>query len=94
MHDVQRSPPFSSMPSRTSCLSLARSLRPAQVLCGTSRFSFLCEGPPKGAHGASIMLVFDEILAYPVWRSGVTAFTANVSTNLRKMVHFPFPFSC
>lgn len=32
------------------------------------------------------MMVFDEILAYPVWRSGVPAFTANVNINLRKMV--------
>jgi hypothetical protein len=30
--------------------------------------------------------VFDEILAYPVWRSGTGAFTANLSINLRRMV--------
>ena len=44
------------------------------------------EGPPKGAHGASVAMVFDEILAYPIWRSGVGAFTANLNINLRKMV--------
>jgi len=44
------------------------------------------EGPPKGAHGASICLVFDEILAYPVWRSGLAAFTANLNINLKKMI--------
>ena len=44
------------------------------------------EGPPKGAHGASVALVFDEILAYPVWRSGLAAFTANLNLNLRRMV--------
>lgn len=31
-------------------------------------------------------LVFDEILAYVVWRSGTGAFTANLNINLRKMV--------
>lgn len=44
------------------------------------------EGPPKGAHGASIAMVFDEILAYPIWRSGTGAFTANLNVNLRRMV--------
>lgn len=44
------------------------------------------EGPPGGSHGASIMLVFDEILAYPVWRGGEPAFTANVNLDLKKMV--------
>lgn len=41
---------------------------------------------PEGAHGASIMMVFDEILAYPIWRSGTGAFTANLNVNLRRMV--------
>jgi len=35
------------------------------LLLGTAKFSMDCEGPPGGAHGASIALVFDEILAYP-----------------------------
>jgi hypothetical protein len=32
------------------------------------------------------MTVFDEILAYPIWRQGEAAFTANVNINLRKPV--------
>jgi acyl-coenzyme A thioesterase PaaI-like protein len=59
-----------------------------QTLSGSVDWDERTEGPPKGAHGASIMMVFDEILAYPVWRSGVPAFTANVNINLRKMVPF------
>jgi hypothetical protein len=60
--------------------------RELRVLCGAVHFGAHCEGPPGGAHGASIATVFDEILAYPVWRSGVTAFTANLNMNLRRMV--------
>jgi acyl-coenzyme A thioesterase PaaI-like protein len=57
-----------------------------QQLAGAVHWNEEAEGPPKGAHGASIALVFDEILAYPVWRSGYAAFTANLSLNLRRMV--------
>lgn len=59
-----------------------------QTLVGSVHWDNRTEGPPGGAHGASIMFVFDEILAYPVWRTGVPAFTANVNVNLRKMVPF------
>lgn len=34
-----------------------------QQLGGVVHFAHDTEGPPKGAHGASIALVFDEILA-------------------------------
>lgn len=34
------------------------------------------------------MHLFLKVLAYPVWRTGVPAFTANVNINLRKMVPF------
>lgn len=55
-------------------------------LSGSVHWNKDTEGPPTGAHGASIMLVYDEILAYPVWRSGVTAFTVNMNVNLRKVI--------
>jgi len=55
-------------------------------LAGVVHWNENAEGPPKGAHGASVAMVFDEILAYPVWRSGIGAFTANLSVNLRRMV--------
>lgn len=58
----------------------------AKELVGVAHFAPDSEGPPKGAHGASVAMVFDEILAYPVWRSGVNAFTANLNINLRRMV--------
>lgn len=57
-----------------------------QRLAGVVHWGIDAEGPPKGAHGASIALVFDEILAYPIWRSGIGAFTANLNVSLRKMV--------
>ena len=57
-----------------------------QRLAGVVHWGIDSEGPPKGAHGASIALVFDEILAYPIWRSGTGAFTANLNVNLRRMV--------
>uniref|UniRef100_A0A7S3YQK1 Acyl-coenzyme A thioesterase THEM4 n=1 Tax=Lotharella globosa TaxID=91324 RepID=A0A7S3YQK1_9EUKA len=51
-----------------------------KLLTGTAKFGPLVEGPKLRAHGASIAMVFDEILAYPVWREidekygmGVTA---------------------
>ena len=56
------------------------------TLSGAVYFAPDAEGPPNGAHGASIALVFDEILAYPVWRAGLAAFTANLNINLRRMV--------
>ena len=58
------------------------------TLSGSAFWDNRTEGPAGGAYGGSIMLVFDEILAYPVWRSGSPAFTANVNLNLRKMVPF------
>jgi len=58
------------------------------VLCGSVHWDNRTEGPPGGAHGASIMFVFDEILAYPIWRTGTPAFTANLNVNLRKMIPF------
>jgi hypothetical protein len=59
-----------------------------QILSGSAFWDNRTEGPAGGAYGGSIMLVFDEILAYPVWRSGTPAFTANVNLNLRKMLPF------
>lgn len=59
-----------------------------QTLSGSAFWDNRTEGPSGGAYGGSIMLVFDEILAYPVWRSGTPAFTANVNLNLRKMLPF------
>lgn len=59
-----------------------------QTLSGSAFWDNRTEGPAGGAYGGSIMLVFDEILAYPVWRSGTPAFTANVNLNLRKMLPF------
>lgn len=59
-----------------------------QILSGSVFWDNRTEGPAGGAYGGSIMLVFDEILAYPVWRSGTPAFTANVNLNLRKMIPF------
>jgi len=57
------------------------------LLLGTAKFSMDCEGPPGGAHGASIALVFDEILAYPVWRShDESSFTGSMTVSYRKMV--------
>jgi acyl-coenzyme A thioesterase PaaI-like protein len=57
-----------------------------QRLLGTAHFGHSAEGPPATAHGASVALVFDEILAYPVWRTGATAYTANLNINLRRRV--------
>ncbi len=57
-------------------------------LAGTVKWDDRTEGPPGCSHGASIMTVFDEVLAYPVWRLGEAAFTANVNINLRKPVPF------
>jgi len=37
-------------------------------MTGTALFTDSSEGPPGRAHGAAIAMVFDEILAYPVWR--------------------------
>ena len=54
-----------------------------QVLRGVARFSSFVEGPPGRAHGASIAMVFDEMLAYPVWRRGVSAVTANLSVSYK-----------
>eukprot|EP00466_Bigelowiella_natans_P008874 jgi/Bigna1/77552/fgenesh1_pg.48_\ len=39
-----------------------------KVLQGCAKFPMDVEGPPRRAHGASIAMVFDEVLAYPVWR--------------------------
>jgi len=39
-----------------------------EVLQGMATFPMDVEGPPGRAHGASIAMVFDEVLAYPVWR--------------------------
>lgn len=61
-----------------------------QRLEGTATFTMRAEGPPTGAHGASTLLVFDEILAYPVWVTGVTALTLSLSTRLKKMT----PLGC
>jgi len=57
------------------------------LLVGTATFSMDSEGPPGGAHGASIALVFDEILAYPVWHShDESSFTGSMTISYRKMV--------
>merc|ERR1711879_1106168 len=57
-----------------------------KLLAGTIQWDNRSEGPPGVSHGASVMTVFDEILAYPIWRQGEAAFTANVNINLRKPV--------
>jgi len=57
-----------------------------KYLTGSCTFRENSEGPPKGAHGASVCMVFDEILAYPVWRQGYTAYTVNLSIKLKRMV--------
>jgi hypothetical protein len=56
------------------------------LLCGSIQFTNKCEGPPTGCHGASIASVFDEILAYPIWRSDRAAFTAQLNVNFREMI--------
>jgi len=56
-----------------------------QRLIGGVLFTLYAEGPPKGAHGASIALVYDEILAYPVWCTQRTAFTASLTLNYKHM---------
>lgn len=57
---------------------------------GTCGFTRSAEGAGGAAHGASIALVFDEVLAYPVWRQysefEPTTFTANLNINYRRMV--------
>lgn len=55
-------------------------------MIGGVLFTLQCEGPPGGAHGASIATVYDEILAYPVWRCNYTAFTANLNINYNKVI--------
>eukprot|EP00455_Lapot_gusevi_P022364 TRINITY_DN2327_c0_g1_i2.p1 TRINITY_DN2327_c0_g1~~TRINITY_DN2327_c0_g1_i2.p1 ORF type:complete len:193 (+),score=20.94 TRINITY_DN2327_c0_g1_i2:62-580(+) len=55
-------------------------------LKGIVTFGAEAEGPPGGAHGGGIALVFDEILAYPVWRSKISAFTANLNVNYRRPI--------
>jgi len=57
-----------------------------KFLCGPIHFTADAEGPPAHAHGASIALVFDEVLAYPVWRSNLNAFTANLNITFRKAI--------
>jgi acyl-coenzyme A thioesterase PaaI-like protein len=57
-----------------------------QYLTGSVFFGPEAEGPPGGAHGASVALVFDEILAYPVWRTGETAFTVSLTTKFLRMM--------
>jgi acyl-coenzyme A thioesterase PaaI-like protein len=53
---------------------------------------FVVHLPPSSAlsaetaHGASIATLFDEIMAYPVWRSGIAAFTANLNIDLRRTI--------
>ncbi len=54
-------------------------------LRGVAYFGHDCEGPPGGAHGASIALVFDEILAYPAWRSNYNAFTVSLTVDFRNL---------
>jgi acyl-coenzyme A thioesterase PaaI-like protein len=57
--------------------------RSSGTLKGTVEFTDRAEGPPGFTHGGAVMLLFDECLAYPIWRSGTTAFTVNLNINLR-----------
>lgn len=45
-----------------------------------------CRVRVEGVHGACIATCFDEILAYPVWRLGYNAFTANLNINFKAMI--------
>jgi len=57
-----------------------------KTLSGPVYFGPNSEGPPGSAHGAAVSLVFDEILAYPVWRLGFTAATVNLNITLRRLI--------
>lgn len=59
-----------------------------QTLSGAVHWNNQTEGPANGTYGGSIAVVFDEILAYPVWYSGQPAVTANINFNIRKMIPF------
>ena len=58
-------------------------MKKKKILKGIVKFTLYCEGPPKIAHGGAVASVFDEILAYPVWRQSVSAFTGTLSVNYK-----------
>lgn len=46
---------------------------------------YLIKQLTEGAHGASIATVYDEILAYPVWRTNTGSFTAELIISYKRM---------
>lgn len=67
-----------------SSLLLTPHLPPSLSLCLLSPTPYPYPNPNADtAHGASIAMAYDEVLAYPVWRTGGSSFTANLSVNFR-----------